>query len=78
MSYRIYTYIAEPRPVGIQWNIDDALDKYKECRDRVHAMKEWCDENLGHWGCDQSGNNHEFWFVNEEEYLMFLLRWSES
>ena len=76
MSYRTYTYTAAPRPVGIQWNIDDALDKYKECRDRVHAMKVWCDENFEHWSCEASGNSHEFWFVSEKDLTLFLLRWS--
>ena len=76
MSYRTYTYTAAPRPVGIQWNIDDALDKYKECRDRVHAMKVWCDENFEHWSCEAAGDSHEVWFASLEDYVMLALRWS--
>jgi len=76
MSYKTYTYTAAPRPVGTQWNIDDAITKYKECRDRVYEMQKWCDENLGHWGCDSSGNSHEFWFASEEDLTLFVLRWS--
>ena len=74
MSYKTYTHTATaPKPIQTHWN----LTEYTEYRNRVYAMQQWCDKNFEHWGCTPSGDGfHEFWFANQEDYLMFLLRWS--
>ena len=74
MSYKTYTYTpTRPKPFPTHWN----LNEYTEYRLRVEAMQQWCDENFEHWGVSTTGNGfHEFWFANQEDYVMFVLRWS--
>jgi hypothetical protein len=74
MSYKTYTYTpTTPNPIQTHWN----LAEYKEYRFRVESMYQWCDENLENWGCTPTDNGfHEFWFANQEDYVMFVLRWS--
>jgi len=44
--------------------------------DRSKAMQAWCNEQkFDHWGFSQ-GNNDLFWFTREQDYMLFLLRWS--
>ena len=73
MSYKTYTHTKGVKPIYAHWN----QKEYKEYQDRLKAASEWCDENLEHWGCTPTDNGfHEFWFANEEDYVMFVLRWS--
>lgn len=74
MSYKTYTHTATaPKPIQTHWN----LKEYKEYQARLKAASEWCDEHLEHWGCTPSGDGfHEFWFANQNDYLLFLLRWA--
>lgn len=74
VSYKTYTYTTTaPEPIQKHWN----LDEYKEYQVRVKAMQQWCDENMEHWGCSPAGNGfHEFWFANQQDFVMFVLRWS--
>ena len=74
MSYKTYTYTpTRPRPLEEHWNFTE----YKEYQDRVNTMKVWCDAYFEHWGCSPSGDGfHKFWFANQEDYVMFVLRWS--
>ena len=43
---------------------------------RSKEMQAWCNaQKFDHWGLTR-GNNDLFWFNREEDYMMFLLRWS--
>ena len=65
-----YTTIA---PNMVQWNGPE----YREYQQRIKNMWTWCDENFAHWGCSGKPKGcFEFWFASEEDYMLFLVRWS--
>lgn len=72
MTYKTYTYTTTA-PEAVHWGFNE----YKEYKVRIESMQKWCDENMEHWGFSSAGNgNHEFWFANQGDYMLFLLRWS--
>lgn len=42
---------------------------------KINAMFEWCNENFGE-NCSLSEYHTKFYFVNEQDRTLFLLRWS--
>lgn len=43
----------------------------------ITQMHWWCTKQCSDvWGLDRGGEDVVFWFVNEQDYALFLLRWS--
>lgn len=50
--------------------------EWRAFTERSKEMQAWCNsQKFDHWGLTQ-GNNDLFWFTNEQDYLLFMLRWS--
>ena len=48
-------------------------DRHDLLVEHIHQMEQWCDENtVGAF----DWRDGAFWFESEEDYTMFLLRWT--
>lgn len=68
---RVFTHGAQPMG-GI----------FSDRNARINEMREWCNEVFGpkpygeYYGDRWTVSNGTFWFKNEDDRMMFVLRWS--